>query len=38
VLTEANLTRVYEISVRVIPHPEYGVPLVLPDGRDTDLI
>jgi ABC-type cobalamin/Fe3+-siderophores transport system ATPase subunit len=37
VLTEANLTRVYEISVRVIPHPEYGIPLVLPDGRDKDL-
>ena len=38
VLTETNLTRVYEIRVRVIPHPEYGVPLVLPDGRDKDLI
>ena len=37
VLTEANLTRIYEIAVRVIPHPEYGVPLVLPDGRDKDL-
>lgn len=34
VLTEANLKRVYEISVHVIPHPEYGVPLVLPDGGD----
>ncbi len=37
VLTEANLTRIYEIRVRVIPHPEYGVPLVLPDGRDKDM-
>lgn len=37
VLTEANLTRIYEIHVRVIPHPEYGVPLVLPDGRDKDM-
>ncbi len=33
VLTEANLTRVYEIPVRVIPHPDYGSPLVLPDGH-----
>ena len=37
VLTEANLTRIYQIAVHVIPHPEYGVPLVLPDGRDKDL-
>lgn len=33
VLTEAQLSRVYKMSVRVIPHPEYGTPLVLPDGR-----
>jgi iron complex transport system ATP-binding protein len=33
VLTEANLSRVYQIQVRVIPHPEYGSPLILPDGR-----
>ncbi len=33
VLTEANLTRVYGIHVRVIPHPDYGSPLVLPDGH-----
>jgi len=33
VLTEAQLSRVYHMPVRVIPHPEYGSPLVLPDGR-----
>jgi iron complex transport system ATP-binding protein len=32
VLTEAHLSRVYQMPVRVIPHPEYGTPLVLPDG------
>lgn len=32
VLTEGNLSRVYQIPVRVIPHPEYGSPLILPDG------
>ena len=34
VLTEARLSQVYRMPVRVIPHPEYGTPLVLPDGRD----
>ncbi len=33
VLTEANLTRIYDIPVRVIQHPDYGSPLVLPDGH-----
>jgi len=33
VLTEANLSRVYHMPVRVIAHPEYGSPLILPDGR-----
>jgi iron complex transport system ATP-binding protein len=33
VLTEMNLSRVYQIPVRVIAHPEYGSPLILPDGR-----
>ncbi|MCC6955542.1 MAG: heme ABC transporter ATP-binding protein [Anaerolineales bacterium] len=33
VLTEANLTQVYHVPVHIIPHPEYGSPLVLPDGR-----
>ena len=32
VLTEENLSRVYQMPVRVIPHPDYGTPLVLPDG------
>ena len=34
VLTEATLARVYHVPVRVIPHPEYGNPLILPDGKD----
>ena len=33
VLTEANLSRVYNVPVHIIPHPEYGNPLILPDGR-----
>jgi iron complex transport system ATP-binding protein len=33
VLTEATLSRVYNVPVHVIPHPEYGNPLILPDGR-----
>lgn len=33
VLTEDNLSVVYNIPVNVVPHPEYGTPLVLPDGR-----
>ncbi len=33
VLTEANLSRVYNVAVHIIPHPEYGNPLILPDGR-----
>jgi ABC-type cobalamin/Fe3+-siderophores transport system ATPase subunit len=36
VLTEAQLSAVYGIPVRVIPHPEYGSPLVLPDGGRKD--
>lgn len=34
VLTEAQLSDVYQMPVRVIPHPEYRTPLVLPNGRD----
>lgn len=34
VLTEENLSLVYGMPVQVIPHPYYGSPLVLPDGRD----
>jgi iron complex transport system ATP-binding protein len=33
VLNAADLTRVYQVPVHVIPHPDYGCPLVLPDGR-----
>ena len=32
VVTEANVREVYHAPVHVIPHPEYGTPLVLPDG------
>ncbi len=33
VLTEDNLAAVYQVPVHVVPHPDYGTPLVLPDGR-----
>ena len=33
VLTEARLSQVYQVPVHVMPHPEYGTPLILPDGR-----
>ena len=33
VLTEERLSRIYQMPVRIIAHPEYGTPLVLPDGR-----
>ncbi len=36
VLTEATLSRVYNVAVHVIPHPQYGNPLILPDGRDRE--
>jgi iron complex transport system ATP-binding protein len=35
VLTAETLSAVYHIPVNVIPHPDYGSPLVLPDGRIT---
>jgi iron complex transport system ATP-binding protein len=34
VLTAELLSQVYQMPVRVIPHPDYGTPLVLPNGRD----
>ncbi len=34
VLTEETLSRVYSVPVHVMPHPQYGNPLILPDGRD----
>jgi iron complex transport system ATP-binding protein len=33
VLTSETLSAVYHVPVHVIPHPDYGTPLVLPDGR-----
>jgi iron complex transport system ATP-binding protein len=33
VLTSERLSAVYRVPVHVIPHPDYGTPLVLPDGR-----
>ena len=33
VLTAENLSSVYGLPVSVVPHPAYGTPLVLPDGR-----
>lgn len=33
VLTENALSSVYRVPVHVVPHPMYGSPLVLPDGR-----
>jgi cobalamin transport system ATP-binding protein len=34
VLTETTLAEVYRIPVHVMTHPEYGSPLILPDGRE----
>jgi iron complex transport system ATP-binding protein len=34
VLTEKNLAAVYRIPIHVMTHPEYGSPLILPDGRE----
>ena len=33
VLTEQDLSSVYNLPVHVVPHPDYGSPLILPDGR-----
>lgn len=35
VLTEQNLSSVYNVPVNVVPHPEYGTPMVLPDGKEN---
>ena len=35
VLTAARLTEAFGVPVEVILHPEYGTPLVLPDGRQA---
>ncbi|MGD9092682.1 MAG: heme ABC transporter ATP-binding protein [Anaerolineales bacterium] len=37
VLTVGNLSPVYGVPVQVITHPEYGTPLILPDGRNEHL-
>lgn len=34
VLTDENLAAIYQVPVNVIPHPEYGTPLILPNGRN----
>jgi ABC-type hemin transport system ATPase subunit len=34
VLTADRLTSIYSVPVHVIPHPDYGTPLILPDGRE----
>lgn len=33
VLTPTNLMAAYQVSLHIIAHPEYGTPLILPDGR-----
>ncbi len=33
VLTPNRLTEIYKIPLHVIAHPDYGTPLVLPDGK-----
>ena len=33
VLTEANLVAAYQVPLNIVPHPEYGTPLILPDGH-----
>ncbi len=33
VLTEANLSAAFQVPIQIIPHPDYDVPLILPDGR-----
>jgi iron complex transport system ATP-binding protein len=33
VLTEENLIPAYGVPVHIVTHPDYGTPLILPDGR-----
>ncbi len=33
VLTSEHLRKAFQVELQVISHPEYGVPLILPDGR-----
>lgn len=32
VLTSGLLGSVYQIPIKIVPHPDYGTPLILPDG------
>jgi len=32
VLTPSRLSEAYQLQLNVVPHPEYGTPLILPDG------
>jgi iron complex transport system ATP-binding protein len=36
VLTPERLSKAYRIPLHVIPHPDFGVPLVLPEGRISE--
>lgn len=38
VLTPQRLSEIYQIPLNVITHPDYGTPLVLPDGRDKEKV
>jgi len=38
VLTENNLAATYQVPIQVIPHPEYGNPLILPNGKENTSI
>ena len=33
VLTQENLEAAYQVPLNIVPHPEYGTPLILPDGQ-----
>ena len=33
VLTQENLVDAYKVPLNIVTHPEYGTPLILPDGR-----
>jgi iron complex transport system ATP-binding protein len=36
VVTEEHIRAVYRAPVQIIPHPEYGTPLVIPDGLPAE--
>jgi iron complex transport system ATP-binding protein len=33
VLTPDHISAAYQIPVHIVPHPDYGTPMILPDGR-----